>query len=336
MLINESTLRRIIREEYRRLNEQAEMRKPGVVKVGQATPLGMPGTAIDAGNWKIPAMLADKMRNDATFLQVHAGAGAGAGQVTLRQGSKGSAVRIYQELLQFVMNAAGQPLPAGFKVDGDYGPSTVKATVAFQKYAGVPVDGVVGRNIIAAMIGRQAQITGKTGLDTAPAVMASKQVPTPDTVIGRNTTAKDVNTVMNLIEKQVGDVMSRYKDTTSGYKAYGRDLMSVYDNILYACKLAKASWEAASASGVATTRKDYGLIVSKLAAIGAKYRQQLDTYKHDGNQYATLVAGGLLEDPTGDMVLNITKRPYVVRGAEVGNAEWSAGKGYMAGQASNR
>ena len=54
----------------------------------------------------------------------------------LRAGSKGARVRELQALLV----RAGFPV----KVDGDYGPSTEDAVMAFQKSAGITVDGVAG------------------------------------------------------------------------------------------------------------------------------------------------------------------------------------------------
>lgn len=54
----------------------------------------------------------------------------------VEQGSKGYPVQDLQELL----NARG----AGIAVDGDFGPATEAATVAFQACAGLVIDGVVG------------------------------------------------------------------------------------------------------------------------------------------------------------------------------------------------
>ena len=63
---------------------------------------------------------------------------------TVRQGSKGAAVRALQTRL----------VAAGYKslvVDGTFGPATLKAVRAFQKKKGLTVDGVVGPRTWAAL-----------------------------------------------------------------------------------------------------------------------------------------------------------------------------------------
>ncbi|MBX3468392.1 MAG: peptidoglycan-binding protein, partial [Planctomycetes bacterium] len=57
--------------------------------------------------------------------------------VTLRQGSKGADVRTLQERL--VLHGAA------IDVDGDFGPKTRAAVVAFQQARGLDADGVVGK-----------------------------------------------------------------------------------------------------------------------------------------------------------------------------------------------
>lgn len=58
---------------------------------------------------------------------------------TLRNGSKGTQVRVLQWLLNEKGHNAGT-------VDGAFGANTLKAVKAFQKAAGLTVDGVVGKN----------------------------------------------------------------------------------------------------------------------------------------------------------------------------------------------
>ena len=65
---------------------------------------------------------------------------------TLRKGAKGSAVKELQNLLL----KAGYSLPK-YGADGDYGAETLKAVKAFQKGAGLAVDGVCGRKTWAAL-----------------------------------------------------------------------------------------------------------------------------------------------------------------------------------------
>ncbi len=353
MLISESTLRRIIREEaHRAMREQAATRTiSGAIKVGQGIPLGMPGTPINAGNWTIPVSLADRMRNDPTFLQVHAGAGAGQGQVTLKTGSKGTAVSIYQELLQLAMNASGIPLPKGFKVDGDYGPNTQKATIAFQNAASLPVDGVVGRNVIAALIGKQAAITGKTGIDTAP-VQSTLQVQAPNTPIGQDQTARDVNTVMNLLARSVQTAIDQYQDTTNGRNIFDQKMLFARDNLRFAVLLANAAQTARSVGTVAT-RSELSMIIQKLTEIKVLFANHLgvpatgDITK--GEDSAVEMTSGsnpeasrfiyIVNNPTADSLLILAKKPYALGGGTmVGVAgamtSQSARKTYLANQAS--
>lgn len=62
---------------------------------------------------------------------------------TLRRGSKGDDVRTVQRALGFT----------GSDVDGDFGPKTERAVRAFQASKGLQVDGVVGKNTWAALLG---------------------------------------------------------------------------------------------------------------------------------------------------------------------------------------
>ncbi|WP_448098330.1 XVIPCD domain-containing protein [Luteibacter yeojuensis] len=67
----------------------------------------------------------------------------------LKEGSDGDDVRRLQASLSSLgyKDAVGRPL----KTDGDYGPSTTVAVKAFQRDAGIKVDGVVGRDTIDAI-----------------------------------------------------------------------------------------------------------------------------------------------------------------------------------------
>jgi lysozyme family protein/peptidoglycan hydrolase-like protein with peptidoglycan-binding domain len=66
-----------------------------------------------------------------------------AGDVALRQGSRGAAV----ETLQQRLTARGHAV----SVDGQFGPGTRAAVVAFQRAAGMEADGVVGKQTAAAL-----------------------------------------------------------------------------------------------------------------------------------------------------------------------------------------
>ena len=71
-------------------------------------------------------------------LNFHGGAHVEAPRPTLRQGDKGDAVADLQRALKIT-------------ADGDFGPGTKKAVVAFQKAHGMYADGIVGRNTWAAL-----------------------------------------------------------------------------------------------------------------------------------------------------------------------------------------
>lgn len=64
---------------------------------------------------------------------------------TLRQGNKGTQVRV----LQWLLNENG--FDAG-KVDGSFGPNTLKAVKAYQESKGLSVDGVVGKKTWASLL----------------------------------------------------------------------------------------------------------------------------------------------------------------------------------------
>lgn len=85
--------------------------------------------------------------------QTGPGGSGGGGQPTLQEGDTGAAVRTLQQDLD--------TLGAGLSVDGDFGPATRAAVVAFQAAHGLAQDGIVGPLTWAA-IGTALQ-AGNTG-----------------------------------------------------------------------------------------------------------------------------------------------------------------------------
>jgi peptidoglycan hydrolase-like protein with peptidoglycan-binding domain len=61
---------------------------------------------------------------------------------TLQQGSTGEAVRCLQEILTMGASGLWELTPKG--VDGDFGSNTAASVRAFQAWAGIKVDGIVG------------------------------------------------------------------------------------------------------------------------------------------------------------------------------------------------
>jgi peptidoglycan hydrolase-like protein with peptidoglycan-binding domain len=74
--------------------------------------------------------------------------------VTVRDGSRGEAVRAVQEEFQF-RNLSGDP-SRGVQIDGIFGPQTEAAVRGFQEAVGLTVDGVVGpltwRALVSGML----------------------------------------------------------------------------------------------------------------------------------------------------------------------------------------
>jgi peptidoglycan hydrolase-like protein with peptidoglycan-binding domain len=65
---------------------------------------------------------------------------------TLQEGSQGDVVRSLQDVLS-------KEWAPGLAVDGEFGPNTRAAVEAFQQYAGVTVDGIVGEHTWDASAG---------------------------------------------------------------------------------------------------------------------------------------------------------------------------------------
>jgi peptidoglycan hydrolase-like protein with peptidoglycan-binding domain len=74
---------------------------------------------------------------------------ATASQPLLREGSRGAAVQNWQATLN---KLAGKGMPGQAKIarDGIFGPKTKAATQAFQRWAHITADGIVGDTYTAA------------------------------------------------------------------------------------------------------------------------------------------------------------------------------------------
>lgn len=87
--------------------------------------------------------------------------------VTLRSGARGEAV----STLQRALNERG----AGLRVDGAYGPSTLRAVRSFQRSAGLAADGVAGPRTWAALDASPTAARAATA-PTAPAAAGSSPI----------------------------------------------------------------------------------------------------------------------------------------------------------------
>ena len=91
----------------------------------------------------------------------------------LRTGSSGTAVRELQFYL-YLMSAYESSIPA-VSIDGKFGADTERAVRAYQRFAGLTVDGVVGRTTWNSLYGRASQ------LRSSGPVVTLKRLPYPGT-----------------------------------------------------------------------------------------------------------------------------------------------------------
>jgi peptidoglycan hydrolase-like protein with peptidoglycan-binding domain len=73
-----------------------------------------------------------------------------AAQPLLREGSRGAAVRDWRATLNKLADK-GMPAQAKVAVDGIFGPKTKAATQAFQRWAHITADRIVGPDTYAAV-----------------------------------------------------------------------------------------------------------------------------------------------------------------------------------------
>ena len=91
----------------------------------------------------------------------------------LRNGSSGTAVRELQFYL-YIMSAYESSIPS-VSIDGQFGSSTEAAVRAYQRFVGLTVDGVVGRNTWDSLYGKAS------ALRTSGPVVTLKRLPYPGT-----------------------------------------------------------------------------------------------------------------------------------------------------------
>ena len=91
----------------------------------------------------------------------------------LRSGSTGTAVRELQFYL-YLMSAYERSIPS-VSIDGRFGPDTERAVQAYQRFAGLSMDGIVGRTTWTSLYGHASQ------LRSSGPVVTLKRLPYPGT-----------------------------------------------------------------------------------------------------------------------------------------------------------
>ena len=102
----------------------------------------------------------------------------------LRNGSSGTAVRELQFYL-YLMSAYESSIPP-VSIDGKFGADTERAVRAYQRFAGLTVDGVVGRTTWNSLYGRASQ------LRSSGPVVTLKRLPYPGTPLTVGSSGKTV------------------------------------------------------------------------------------------------------------------------------------------------
>src|ERR1051326_7409840 len=89
---------------------------------------------------------------------------------TLREGARGDDVTALQRQL------AAKGFSPG-AIDGDFGPGTEAAVLAFQKGQGLLADGIVGAQTAQALGFAEAELPSTPGMPNITVAIASKMVP---------------------------------------------------------------------------------------------------------------------------------------------------------------
>ena len=145
----------------------------------------------------------------------------------LRTGSAGTAVRELQFYL-YLMSAYESSIPP-VSIDGKFGADTERAVRAYQRFAGLTVDGVVGRTTWNSLYGRASQ------LRSSGPVVTLKRLPYPGTPL---TVGSSGDTVLyyNLLLQRIADYFSsveappladRYTDETAAATRSAQQLLGL-------------------------------------------------------------------------------------------------------------
>ena len=103
---------------------------------------------------------------------------------TLRRGSTGTAVRELQFYL-YLMSAYESSIPA-VSIDGTFGAATENAVRAYQKFAGLTVDGIVGRTTWDSLYGKAS------ALRSSGPVVTLERLPYPGTPLAVGSSGREV------------------------------------------------------------------------------------------------------------------------------------------------
>ena len=145
----------------------------------------------------------------------------------LRKGSSGTAVRELQFYL-YLMSAYESSIPA-IGIDGQFGASTEAAVRAYQRFAGLTVDGVVGRTTWDSLYGKAST------LRASGPVVTLKRLPYPGTPLTVGSSGSAVLYYSLLLQRiayyfssvEAPPLSDRYTDETAAATRSAQELLSL-------------------------------------------------------------------------------------------------------------
>ena len=145
----------------------------------------------------------------------------------LRNGSSGTAVRELQFYL-YLMSAYESSIPA-IGIDGQFGASTEAAVRAYQRFAGLTVDGIVGRTTWNSLYGKASQ------LRSSGPVVTLKRLPYPGTPLTVGSSGSAVLYYSLLLQRiayyfssvEAPPLSDQYTDETAAATRSAQELLSL-------------------------------------------------------------------------------------------------------------
>ena len=147
----------------------------------------------------------------------------------LRNGSSGTAVRELQFYL-YLMSAYESSIPP-VSIDGKFGADTERAVRAYQRFAGLTVDGVVGRTTWNSLYGRASQ------LRSSGPVVTLKRLPYPGTPLTVGSSGSAVLYYTLLLQRiayyfssvEAPPLSDQYTDETAAATRSAQELLNLHE-----------------------------------------------------------------------------------------------------------